>query len=152
MMCGVDFTYTYMQCDTRNMNEGVQVVMKKEYLKRQNKMDSYSNSKEPCSYDSKDFQKHKLDFRADDWPFVTTPISDKLPGSPNMPEWCCIPFEFWCRNINSYQNDMDIIALLNLITLILPHIILIDLNFLETIFLHNFDDDEEEEEFDLVDY
>ena len=46
---------------------------------------------------------------------------------------------------------MDIIALLNLITLILPHIILIDLNFLETIFLHNFDDDEEEE-FDLDDY
>ena len=48
---------------------------------------------------------------------------------------------------------MDIIALLNLITLILPHIILVDLNFLETVFLHNFDDDdEEEEEFDLVDY
>ena len=101
--------------------------------------------------DFKDFQKQTLDFRADAWPFVTTPISDKLFGSPNMPEWCCIPFEFWCRNINSYQNDMDIIALLNLITLILPHIILIDLNFLETIFLHNFDDDEEEE-FDLDDY
>ena len=99
--------------------------------------------------DFKDFQKQTLDFRADAWPFVTTLISDKLFGSPNMPEWCCIPFEFWCRNINSYQNDMDIIALLNLITLILPHIILVDLNFLETVFLHNFDFDDEEEEFDF---
>ena len=26
--------------------------------------------------------------------------------------WRCIPFEFWCRNINSYHNYMDIIALL----------------------------------------
>ena len=102
---------------------------------------------------SKNFQKRTLDFGADAWPFVTTPISDKLFGSPNMPEWFCIPFEFWCRNFNSYQNDMDIIALLNLITLILPQIILVDLNFLETVFLHNFDDDDdEEEEFDLVDY
>ena len=102
--------------------------------------------------DSKNFQKRTLYFRANAWPFVTTPISDKLFGSPNMPELCCIPFEFWCRNFNSYQNDMDIIALLNLITLILPHIILVDLNFLETVFLHNFDDDDEEEEFDLEDY
>ena len=47
---------------------------------------------------------------------------------------------------------MDIIALLNLIALILPHIILVDLNFLETVFLHNFDDDADDEEFDLFDY
>ena len=26
--------------------------------------------------------------------------------------WRCIPFEFWCRNINSYHNYMDVIALL----------------------------------------
>ena len=26
--------------------------------------------------------------------------------------WRCIPFQFWCRNINSYHNYMDIIALL----------------------------------------
>ena len=99
--------------------------------------------------DSKDFQKQTLDFRADAWPSATTPKSNQSFGSPNMPEWCCFPFEFWCRNFNSYKNDMDIIALLNLITLILPHIILVDLNFLETVFLHNFDFDDEEEEFDF---
>ena len=96
--------------------------------------------------DSKNFQKQTLDFRADAWPFVTTPISDKLFGSSNM------PVHAWCRNLNSYQNEMNTIALLNLIALILPHIILIDLDFLETVFLHNFDDDADDEEFDLFDY
>ena len=100
---------------------------------------------------SKNFQKRTLDFGADAWPFVTTPISDKLIGSPNMPEWFCIPFEFWCRNFNSYPNDMDIITLLNLIAIILPNIFLIDFDFWETVFFHNLDDDEEEEEFDLID-
>ena len=25
--------------------------------------------------------------------------------------WRCIPFEFWCRNINSYNKYMDFIAM-----------------------------------------
>ena len=158
--------------------------------------------------DLENLRKPRLDFKADFWPSVTTPISNKLFGRPKMPElgttnchpftedltnllmdeydfslmrivsdvqtidgnpwWCtdfgtsnhpqpfdekltsphyicypkkwaegigkfmydlehqdqiilrnekellwrCIPLEFWCRNINSYHNYMDIIALL----------------------------------------
>ena len=36
--------------------------------------------------DLKNFRKPTLDFKADFWPFVTTPISNKLFGRPKMPE------------------------------------------------------------------
>ena len=34
----------------------------------------------------KNLRKPTLDFKADFWPFVTTPISNKLFGRPKMPE------------------------------------------------------------------
>ena len=36
--------------------------------------------------DLKNLRKPTLDFKADFWPFVTTPISNKLFGRPKMPE------------------------------------------------------------------
>ena len=60
---------------------------------------------------SKDLRKPTLDFKADFWPFVTTPISNKLFGRPKMPELGtkhCHPFTEDLTNLLMDEHNFSL--------------------------------------------